>query len=65
MRAFYILLFSLVSCAAVAQSLTVEVKNPTADFRHELVAVSADSVKARVGDSFRVLEAAGLDVPSS
>lgn len=63
MRALYILLFSLVSCAAVAQSLTVEVKNPTADFRHELVAVSADSVKARVGDSFRVLEAAGLDVP--
>ncbi len=63
MRSLYILLFSLVSCAAVAQSLTVEVKNPTADFRHELVAVSADSVKARVGDSFRVLEAAGLDVP--
>jgi hypothetical protein len=39
------------------------VKNPTADFRHEVVAVSADSVRARVGDSFRVLEAAGLDVP--
>ena len=48
---------------AGAQSLTVEVKNPTADFRHEVVAVSADSVRARVGDSFRVLEAAGLDVP--
>ena len=63
MQALYVLLFSLVSCAAVAQSLTVEVKNPMADFRHEVVAVSADSVRARVGDSFRVLEAAGLDVP--
>ena len=49
-------------CPAGAQ-LTVEVKNPTTDFRHEVVAVSAADVKARVGDRFRVLEGAGLDVP--
>lgn len=58
----FIILSSLFS-AAHAQRLTLEVKNPTSDFRHEVVGVSADSVKARVGDNFRVLEAAGLDVP--
>jgi len=49
---------------STAQSLTVEVKNPTTDFRHEVVAVAAAAdVKARVGETFRVLEGAGLDVP--
>ena len=47
----------------VSAQMTVEVKNPTKDFRHEVVAVCADSVRARVGESFRVLEGAGLDVP--
>ena len=49
--------------ALFAQKLTLEVSNPTSDFRHEVVAVNADEVKGRVGDSFRVLDAAGLDVP--
>lgn len=62
MRTFIFLLFSLLFSPAVAQ-LKLEVTNPTADFRHEVVAVSADSVKDRVGDTFRVLDAAGLDVP--
>ena len=54
--------FSLLT--ASAQSLTVEVKNPTADFRHEVVAVAAVAdVKGRVGETFRVLEGAALDVP--
>ena len=46
-----------------AQRVTLEVVNPTDDFRHEVVAVSADSVQGRVGGTFRVLEAAGLEVP--
>lgn len=54
--------FSLLT--STAQPLTVEVKNPTTDFRHEVVAVAAAAdVKARVGGDFRVLEGAGLDVP--
>lgn len=58
-------LLLLVSGIAVgrAQTLTVEVTNPTKSFRHEVVAVSADDVKNRVGEQFRVLEGAGLDVP--
>ena len=47
----------------VSQNVTLEVSNPTDDFRHEVVAVSADSVRSWVGDSFLVLEAAGLEVP--
>ena len=39
----------------VSAQMTVEVKNPTKDFRHEVVAVCADSVRARVGEPFRVL----------
>ena len=62
MRTWLFLLLSSLFCPAGAQ-LTVEVKNPTRDFRHEVVAVSAADVKARVGDRFRVLEGAGLDVP--
>jgi len=58
------LLLSLLFSPAGAQRLTVEVKNPTTDFRHEVVAVAAAAdVKARVGEQFRVLEGAGLDVP--
>lgn len=54
----------LTSVTSTAQPLTVEVKNPTTDFRHEVVAVAAVAdVKARVGADFRVLEGAGLDVP--
>lgn len=58
-------LLLLVSGIAVgsAQTLTVEVTNPTKSFRHEVVAVSADDVKNKVGAQFRVLEGAGLDVP--
>ena len=55
--------FSVIALLGKAQRVTLEVVNPTADFRHEVVAVSADSVKDRVGDTFRVLEAAGLEVP--
>ena len=47
-----------------AQRVTLEVVNPTDDFRHEVIAVSVDSVQGRVGGNvFRVLEAAGLEVP--
>ena len=54
--------FSLLT--STAQSLTVEVKNPTADFRHEVVAVAdVADVKGRIGETFRVLEGAALDVP--
>ena len=64
MRSLLFLLLSLSLSPAGAQSLTLEVKNPTADFRHEVVAVAAVAdVKARVGEHFRVLEGAGLDVP--
>src|SRR5574344_2197358 len=45
------------------QSMRVEVANPTASFRHEVVAIDAAGVIKRVGERFRVLEGAGLDVP--
>ena len=67
------LLLSFIIChlsfsTAGAQSLTVEVKNPTADFRHEVVALPARDVLAKfhIADTdipFRVLEGAALDVP--
>jgi len=58
------LIISLMSSVpAGAQSLTIEVKNSSADFRHEVVAVSAAEVKSKAGENFRVLEGAGLDVP--
>ena len=47
----------------MAQAVKWEVKNPTGDFRHEVVALSADAVISKVGEQFRVLDAAGLDVP--
>ena len=55
--------FFALTSMVMAQQVTLEVANPTDDFRHEVVAVSADSVRDRVGDSFLVLEAAGLEVP--
>ena len=55
--------FFALTSMVMAQQVTLEVANPTDDFRHEVVAVSADSVRGRVGDSFLVLEAAGLEVP--
>jgi len=48
---------------AVAQRLTVEVKNPTKDYREEIVGLDAAEVRSRVGESFRVLDRAGLDLP--
>ena len=58
--------FSLLT--TFAQSLTVEVKNPTADFRHEVVAIPTADVLptfhiAGHDVPFRVLEGAALDVP--
>lgn len=58
-----LLAFHLSPLTATAQPLTIEVKNPTGDFRHEVVAVSADKVKSRMGTQFRVTEGAGLDIP--
>ena len=59
-----LIVLSFLISPAFAQPLTVEVKNPTTDFRHEVITVAtAADVKARVGESFRVLEGAGLDVP--
>ena len=46
-----------------AQPLQIEVENPTADYREEVVSIDAAGVVGRLGQSFRVLEAAGLDVP--
>ena len=46
-----------------AQTMKWEVRNPTDDFRHEVVSMPMDSVVTKVGDSFRVMDAAGLDVP--
>ena len=58
-----IVLIALIPLSALSQPLQVEVKNPTADYREELVTVDAATVEQRVGRTFRVLEAAGLDVP--
>lgn len=65
MKRFSLLLLSVIAVQLTlfCQTLTIEVKNPTAVFRHELVAVDADSVIKKVGQHFRVLETAGLDVP--
>ncbi len=52
---------------ANAQKVVIEVNNPTDDFRHEVVAVPASQLAAvggvGEGQSFRILEGAGLDVP--
>ena len=56
-------IFFAIALSGWTQRAMLEVINPTDDFRHEVVAVSADSVKGRIGNTFRVLEAAGLEVP--
>lgn len=51
---------------AVVASLTLEVANPSAEYREQVVEVVLDDVLARLGttaDSLRVRDAAGLDVP--
>lgn len=48
---------------AAAQPLSVEIENPTQDFRLEIVELDGRQVAERVGQGFRVLDAAGLDVP--
>ena len=51
---------------AVAAFLTLEVSNPSGEYREQVVEIPLDSVLQRVGataDSLRVLDAAGLDVP--
>lgn len=51
---------------AIVASLTLEVSNPTTEYREQVVEVSLDSILARLGttrDSLRVRDAAGLDVP--
>lgn len=64
MRTLLILITTVLFSPVCAQPLTLEVKNPTEDFRHEVVSVSLADIRSRMGTSaFRVLEAAGLDVP--
>ena len=63
-RIFLTLIFSHFLIISFSQSrLTIEVKNPTADYREELISTDMEHVKSRVGESFRVLDAAGLDIP--
>lgn len=66
------LLFSLLIahcsfCLVEAQSLTLEIANPSAEYREQIVEIPLDSVVQRLGltttDSLRVRDAAGLDVP--
>lgn len=55
------------TAVAPASGLTVTVKNPTADYRNEVVAIPADTVFRRLGlaggRQFVVCDAAGLEVP--
>ena len=65
-RLFIFILFSLLVSPAGAQKLTLEVSNPSTEFREQVVEVSLDDVLTRLGtttDSLRVRDAAGLDVP--
>ena len=52
---------------AIVASLTLEVANPSAEYREQIVEIPVDSVLQRLGltttDSLRVRDAAGLDVP--
>ena len=75
MRALVFLLLSLLFSPGGAQSLTLEVANPSAEYREQIVEIPLDSVLRRlslpafekagraVADSLRVRDAAGLDVP--
>lgn len=64
---FSFLISHLAFCPIGAQSLTLEVANPTAEYREQIVEIPVDSVMQRLGltttDSLRVRDAAGLDVP--
>lgn len=65
-RSFLFLLFSVLFSPAGAQKLTLEVANPSAEYREQIVEIPLDSVLQRLGtvaDSLRVRDAAGLDVP--
>ena len=51
---------------AVVASLTLEVSNPSAEYREQIVEVPLENILSRLGipaDSLRVQDAAGLDVP--
>ena len=51
---------------AVVASLTLEIANPSAEYREQIVEIPLDGVLQRLGtvaDSLRVRDAAGLDVP--
>ena len=67
MRTVLFLLFSLLFSPVGAQSLTLEVANPSAEYREQIVEIPVDSVMQRLGltttDSLCVRDAAGLDVP--
>ena len=60
-----LLLALLHTASATAQTVRVEVDNPTDDFRQEIIEVSADTVQQRLHSAgpWRLLDAAGLDVP--
>ena len=56
----------LIGLAAAAQTMTVEVKNPSNEYREEIIELPLETVCQRLGttyDSIRVLDRAGLDVP--
>jgi hypothetical protein len=51
---------------AVVASLTLEVSNPSTEYREQIVEVPLESILSKLGisaDSLRVRDAAGLDVP--
>jgi hypothetical protein len=52
---------------AIVASLTLEIANPSAEYREQIVEIPVDSVMPLLGltsiDSLRVCDAAGLDVP--
>ncbi len=51
---------------AVVASLTLEVSNPSAEYREQIIEVPLESILTKLGtsaDSLRVRDAAGLDVP--
>jgi hypothetical protein len=66
MRTLLFVICSLLFSPAGAQSLTLEIANPSAEYREQIVEIPLDDVLQRLGivvDSLRVRDAAGLDVP--
>jgi len=66
MRTLLFVICSLLFSPAGAQSLTLEIANPSAEYREQIVEIPLDGVLQRLGivvDSLRVRDAAGLDVP--